>query len=171
VDVNTIEAVKEDSDIAIFNFRASSDWICGAHCSTKIKSFSHAKEKDTSHEQPFVMEGDDQPFLLSKNVGPNIVEAVHALASCLAVGFVYNADAQGINVKSLGFDVEGDVDLHAFLGLPETKRPSYENIWVEYRVNADAPKNKLVELCENVQKTSPILDIIRNPMSVSMVML
>ena len=35
----------------------------------------------------------------------------------MAVGFVYNAAAQGIRVESLEFDSEGDLDLHGFLGL------------------------------------------------------
>jgi uncharacterized OsmC-like protein len=96
------------------------------------------------------------------------VEAVlHALASCLAVGFVYNAAAQGIKVESLAFSLEGDLDLHAFLGLSDQVRPGYDNIQVRYRVKADAPREKLEALCEYVQKTSPVLDVIRNPVPVT----
>jgi uncharacterized OsmC-like protein len=92
---------------------------------------------------------------------------LHALASCLAVGFVYNAAAQGVQVDGLEFDLEGDIDLHGFLGLSEQIRPGYQNIRVSYRVKSDAPREKLEELCEYVQKTSPVLDIIRNPIPVS----
>lgn len=41
------------------------------------------------------------------------------LASCLVVGFVYNAAAQGIKIESLSFNLEGELDLQGFLGLPE----------------------------------------------------
>jgi hypothetical protein len=34
-------------------------------------------------------------------------------------------------------------------------------------VKADAPRAALEELCEYVQRTSPVLDIIRNPVPVS----
>jgi uncharacterized OsmC-like protein len=106
--------------------------------------------------------------LLGDNTGPNAVEAVlHALAACLAVGFVYNAAAQGIEVKELEFDLQGDLDLHAFLGLSEDTRPGYEGISVTYRVDADAPRQDLVALCEYVQKTSPVVDILRNPVPVN----
>ena len=41
---------------------------------------------------------------------------------------------------------------------------------VKYRVKADAPKEKLEELCAYVQKTSPVLDVLRNPVSVTIEM-
>jgi uncharacterized OsmC-like protein len=99
------------------------------------------------------------------------VEAVlHALASCLAVGFAYNAAAQGIKLERLEFDLEGDVDLHGFLGLSEKVRPGYESIRVTCRVKADAPREKLVELCDYVKRTSPVLDVVRNPVPVSVML-
>lgn len=126
------------------------------------------KRHGTARAQPFVLEGDEPPVLLGENHAPNAVEAVlHALASCLAVGFIYNAAAMGIYVESLTFKLEGDLDLHAFLGLSEKSRPGYENIKLTYRVKCDAPREKVIELCNYVQKTSPVLDIIRNPVPVT----
>jgi hypothetical protein len=70
-------------------------------------------------------------------------------------------------VDSLSFELEGDLDLHAFLGLSDKTRPGYENIKLTYRIKSDAPRDKIVELCNYVQKTSPVLDILRNPVPVS----
>ncbi len=169
--VGTIGAIKGDPDIAKFQFRAETKWINGGHCRTEFRNFYGAKAEDTSRAQSLVIEGDEPAVLLGENHGANAVEAVlHALASCLCVGFVYNASAQGISIESLDFSLEGDIDLHAFLGLSETMRPGYQNISVKYRVKADAPKEKLVELCTYVQKTSPVLDILRNPVSVTIEM-
>jgi uncharacterized OsmC-like protein len=112
--------------------------------------------------------GDEPPVLLGGNAGPNSVEAtLHALASCLNVGFIYNAAAMGIEVSSLEFDLDGDLDLLGFLGLSDKVRPGYSGIRVRYRVQADAPREKLEELCDYVQRTSPVLDIIRNPVPVT----
>lgn len=169
--VQTIDAIKSDPDIAKFQFKAKTKWINGGHCHTEIKEFFGAKADDTSREKAFVLEGDEPPVLLGENHGPNAVEVIlHALASCLSVGFIYNAAAQGITVKSLEFTTEGNLDLHGFLGLSNTQRPGYENITVRYKVEADAPKEKLVELCKYVQRTSPVLDIIRNPVAVNVEM-
>jgi len=169
--VETINAIKDQPDIAKFRFRATNNWIDGGHSRTTIQSFYGAMQEDTSRDKPFVLEGDEPPVLLGENRAPNAVETVlHALASCISVGFIYNAAAQDITVDELEMKLEGDIDLHGFLGLSENIRPGYENIKLTYKVKADAPEEKLTELCEYVQKTSPVLDIIRNPVNVSIKM-
>lgn len=166
--VGTINLIKENPGLAQFRFRAHTDWINGGHSRTRIQGFYGAGSEDTSRATPLILEGDEPPVLLGTNAGPNAVEAVlHALASCLSVGFIYNAAAQGIEVKKLEFDLEGDLDLHAFLGLSDQVRPGYRAIRLSYRVQSDAPRDKLEALCGYVQKTSPVLDIIRNPVPVS----
>lgn len=166
--VDTIDLIKKQPELAKFKFRATTEWVDGGHSRTSIQSFYGAGQEDTSRTKAFVLEGDEPPVLLGENHGPNAVETVlHALTSCLTVGYIYNAAAQGITVEELKFNVEGDVDLHNFLGLSDEVRPGYENIHLTYRVKADAPEEKLSELCEYVQKTSPVLDILRNPVQVT----
>lgn len=166
--VDTVGAVQGDPSIAQFRFRATTRWQGGGHVTTEIQGFHGAGAEDTSREAPFILVGDEPPVLLGANHGPNAVEVVlHALTSCLAVGFVYNAAARGITVRSLDFDVEGELDLHGFLGLSDDVRPGYQQVRVTYRVDADAPDDVVEELCRYVQRTSPVLDILRNPVEVS----
>ena len=166
--VATVNAIKQNPDLARFQFRAHNEWLDGGHSRTIVQQFYGAGQEDTSRTKPFILEGDEPPVLLGENVAPNAVEAVlHALASCLAVGFIYNAAAQGIHVESLSFDLEGDLDLRAFLGLSEVVRPGYEGIRLAYQVKSDAPRQKIEELCNYIQKTSPVLDIVRNPVPVT----
>jgi len=170
--VGTIDAIKGDPDIAKFQFRSETKWVNGGQCETRIKDFYGAKAEDTSRKEPLVIKGDEPAVLLGESQGANAVEAVlHALASCLCVGFVYNAAALGISISSLDFSLEGNIDLHCFLGLSETMRPGYEDIKVKVRIKADAPKEKLEELCAYAQKTSPVLDMIRNPVPVTIELL
>jgi uncharacterized OsmC-like protein len=166
--VQTVNAVKDNPDLARFHFRATSKWMGGGQSRTTIKDFYGAGQEDTSRTKPFVLEGDEPPVLLGGNIAPNAVESVlQALASCLTVGFSYNAAAQGINVKSLEFDLEGELDLHGFLGLSDKIRPGYDNVRLVYRVDCDAPPEKVDELWAYVEKTSPVLDILRNPVQVT----
>jgi uncharacterized OsmC-like protein len=164
----TVQAIQENPDLARFEFRAHNAWTRGGHSRTTIQSFYGAGQETDSRPEAFILEGDEPPVLLGTNRAPNAVEAVlHALASCLAVGFAYNAAARGIRVDSLDFDLEGELDLHGFLGLSDEVRPGYEGIHVRYRVRADAPRETIEELCAYVQRTSPVLDIIRHPVPVT----
>jgi uncharacterized OsmC-like protein len=165
--VQTVQAIQGQPDLAKFEFRAHTTWKGGGRSETAIQGFYGAGQEDSSRAEPLILTGDEPPVLLGQNAGANAVEAVlHALASCLSVGFVYNAAARGIEVRSLEFDLDGDLDLRAFLGLTEEVRPGYNNVRVRYRVDADAPRATLEELCEYVQRTSPVLDILRNPVPV-----
>jgi uncharacterized OsmC-like protein len=166
--LGTISAVERDPSLARFTFRAETDWVGGGRSRTSIRGFYGAGQEDASREEPFVLEGDEPPVLLGSNRAPNAVEAVlHALTSCLTVGFVYNAAVRGIEVEALELDVEGDLDLRPFLGLSDGLRPGFEGIEVRYRVRSGAPRERLAELCEYVQRTSPVLDVLTNPVPVS----
>jgi len=167
----TIDAIKANPELANFQFRAETEWKSGGHSRTRIQSFYGTGAEDTSRNKPFTIEADEPPVLLGSNAGPNAVEIVLAgLASCLAVGFAYNAAARGIRIDELSLSLAGNINLHGFLGLSEAVRPGYRDIRVTCRVKSDASREQLTELCEYVQKTSPVLDIIRNPVSVSVVL-
>ncbi len=170
--ISTIDAIKKDQKLANFKFRSDTAWINGGYSKTKIQGFYGAETEDISRKEPFEIETDEPQILLGTNKGPNAVEMVlTALASCLSVGLVYNAAARGIEIKSLKFSIEGDIDLHAFLGLSGIwgieNRPGYQDIKVNYSIESDASKDVLEELCEYVQKTSPVLDIISNKVPVT----
>lgn len=163
----TIGAIQENPELATFRFRATNEWQDGGHSQTRIQGFYGAGQEDESRAEPFVLDGDEPPVLLGSNRAPNAVEAVlHALASCLAVGFVYNAAAKDIEVRSLEMDLEGELDLHRFLGLSDSVRAGYRNVQVTYRVDCDADADTVDELCAYVQQTSPVMDILRNPVDV-----
>lgn len=166
--VATVEAIKATPELAKFTFRAQNTWETGGRSRTRIQGFYGAGQEDASREKPFELVGDEPPVLLGTDQAPNAVEAVlHALASCIAVGFIYNAAARGIEVTELTSSVEGDLDLHAFLGLSDVVRPGFQKIRFRYHVKSDASREKIEELCEYVQRTSPVLDIIRNAVPVS----
>jgi uncharacterized OsmC-like protein len=164
----TVEAIQADGDLANFRFRAHNVWLDGGHSRTRIQRFWGAGAEDTSRAEPFVLDGDEPHVLLGTDQAPNAVEAVlHALASCLAVGMAYNAAARGITIRSLELDLEGELDLHGFLGLSADTRAGYQHVRVSYQIDSDAPGDVIDELCAHVQRTSPVLDILRNPVDVS----
>jgi uncharacterized OsmC-like protein len=149
-----IDVIRTNPEVANFEFRAETEWINGAHSMTRIQ---------TSRGKTITLEADEPPILLGTGMAPSAVQAVlHALASCLIVSFVYNAAARDINLRSLQLALEGDLDLHAFLGISKDVRPGYQNIRVKFKVESDAPRDKIEELLEYVQRTSQVTDIVRN---------
>ena len=167
--VQTVRAIEAQPDLARFQFRSRTAWETGGRSRTTFEGFYGAGQEDTSRSEPLTILGDEPPVLLGQNAGANAVEAVlHALASCLSVGVVYNAAARDIEIRALEFELEGDLDLRAFLGLSEDVRPGYEGVRVRYRIDADASDDALTDLWEYVQRTSPVLDIITRPVPVTL---
>lgn len=165
--VDTIELIKRDPSLARFRFRSQTRWEDGGRCETRIAGF-YGAGAEMVRAKTHALAGDEPPVLLGTDTAPNAVEAVlHALAACISVGYVYNAAARGITIEALRFDAEGELDLHAFLGLSDAARPGFERITFTATVKADAKRADLEALCDYVQRTSPVLDIIRNPVPVS----
>jgi uncharacterized OsmC-like protein len=169
--VDTINLIQENPDLAKFEFRTRSQWEGGGRSLTTIEGYYGAGE-ERPHQRTHILVGDEPDVLLGQDSGPNALETVlAALASCLAVGYAYNAAARGIEIEDLTFELDGKLDLHAFLGLSEDTRPGFESVRVRWSVDSPASRDELIELCEYVQKTSPVLDIIANrvPVSVELV--
>ena len=165
--LQTIDAVQGDANVASFTFRASSTWQEGTLNTGRIHGFTHAGGEDTSRGEPFELTGDEPPVLLGRNRGPNAVEIVlQALGFCYAVGYVANAAARGIEIDRMDYEVEGDIDLRAFLG-QDGHRPGFTEIRVTGTVSSsNASDEQLTELCQYVQDTSPVRDVIANPVPV-----
>jgi uncharacterized OsmC-like protein len=166
--VATIGAVQGDPNLAKFTFRARSSWEAGGRNKGEIREFEHAGATTTERPQAFELIGDEPPVLLGTNAGPNAVELVlQALAFCYAVGYAYNAAARGIEIQELRYEIEGELDLHRFLALGGPRAGFAEiraKSWVR---SPNATVAQLEELCQYVQDTSPVRDILADPVPVT----
>ncbi len=162
--MDTIDAVKSDSALAQFQFRAKTHWQSGAHVLTQIQDFYGVKEEDHSRAKPFVLEGDEPPLLLGSNIGANAVELLLAgINACLSVGIVYNAAARGITIEQMSLEASGDMDLRGFLGISREVRPGCQSVQVTCHIKSDATEEQIADLLEHVQNTSPVTDMVRHP--------
>jgi uncharacterized OsmC-like protein len=166
--LETVDAIKADPRLASFTFRATTSWQDGTHSVARIGEFTHAGDEDQSRAAPFVLEGDEPPVLLGQNHGPNAVELLlAALGFCYAVGYVANAAARGIEIEEMSYQIEGDIDLRNFLGISGEVRPGFSEIRAKVLVKAPgASEQDLKELCAYVQDTSPVKDVLENPVPV-----
>ena len=135
--------IQEEPEVADTKWSAHVKWKGGFRSEATIRDFD-----------PVV--SDEPPALGGSNTGPNPVEQVlAALGNCLAVGYAANATAAGIELNDLSIDLEGDLDLHTFLGLTEGNA-GYSGITVKVNIDSDAPEADLQAIHDKVVNTSPV---------------
>ena len=135
--------ILETPDLAASRWAAEVSWKGGFRSETKIRSFDPVPS-------------DEPKPLGGTNTAPNPVEQVlGALGNCLAVGFAANATAAGIEIRDMTLVVEGDLDLHVFLGLKDG-HAGFSGIKVHVDIDSDATPEALQALHDKVLASSPV---------------
>jgi uncharacterized OsmC-like protein len=159
----TLDLLKEQPELAKFQFRARNHWVDGAHNRSTIKGFYGAGEEDTSRTEAFVVDAGEPAILLGTDSGPNPAEyLLHALAACLTTTLVYVAAARDVKLTEVESTLEGDLDIRGAFGLSENHRNGFERINVRFKIKGDAPDEKLREVVERAQQRSAVFDMVTN---------
>jgi uncharacterized OsmC-like protein len=152
-----VEAIRNEPATADTVWRATVDWKRGFQSEARIREFEPVQS-----DEPVSLGGEDS--------APNPVEQIlAALGNCLAVGYAANASVAGIELKGLQIELEGDLDLHTFLGLGEANA-GFETIDVKVSIDSDAPAADLEELHRRVVSTSPVGHTLQRPIPVNVVL-
>lgn len=163
----TINAVREQRDLAKFQFRASSRWVAGTHTRTKAEPFAGAGGEHT-HKADYGYDMDHPAVLVGQDNGPTPVEfLLHGLAGCITSGIANIAAARGVKLTSVESMVEGTMDLAGILGLSDEVRNGYQQINVTFKIAGDAPPEKLREIVEQSRNRSAVYDVITNAVPVN----
>src|SRR3954454_8031353 len=97
----TLDLIKQQPELAQFQFRATNRWLGGAHNRSAIKGFYAAGGEDASRTQEFELDAGEPAILLGTDTGPNPAEyLLHALAACLTTSIVYVAAARKVTLTS-----------------------------------------------------------------------
>jgi uncharacterized OsmC-like protein len=89
------------------------------------------------------------------------------LAACLTQTIIAHATSRGIQVDSIGIDVEGDVDMRGFTGISNDVRPGAQQFRVNINIKSDtASEEQINELREIGKRFSPAFDTLTNGTSV-----
>jgi uncharacterized OsmC-like protein len=162
----TINAVREQPELARFRFRASNRWLRGTHSRSRIESFSGAGGEH-AHATDFQFDADHPKVLVGQDQGPTPVEVVlHALASCLTAGIGNIAAARGVALNEVESTVEGEIDLRGLLGISDEVRNGYNQIRVSFKISGNAPPEKLREIVDQSRRRSAVFDVITNSVPV-----
>ena len=162
----TLDAVKGDTELAKFQFRATNRWLSGTHNRSTIHGYRGAKQEMT-HQQAFTFDADHPPVLVGGDNGPTPVEyLLHALAACLTAGIANIAAARGVTLTEVSSTVTGDIDLLGILGLSDGVRNGYQQIEIDFTIRGDDPE-KLRAVIEQSRRRSAVFDVLTNGVPVS----
>ena len=136
--------IQDSPEAASTTWKAAVTWEHGFRSTASIRHFEPV--------------GSDEPEALGgTDTAPNPVEQLlAALGNCLAVGYAANATAAGVEINNLRIDLEGELDLHTFLGLDPDGNAGYQAIRAKVTLDTDAPSEILEELHQRVTGTSPV---------------
>ena len=166
--VQTVEALKNDPQLAQFEFRARNQWINGGENRSTIQDFYGACAEDESRSEPFVYTNGEPPILLGNNEGGNPVEyLLHALAGCVTTTTVLHATARGIPIHKLSTVLVGDIDLQGLLALDDEAPVGYRSIRIEMDIEADASDEEIEELISFARDHSPVCNTVCKPVPVT----
>jgi uncharacterized OsmC-like protein len=164
----TLDAIKADPSLGVFQFRALNRWVDGAHNRSTIRAFYGAGQEDSTRTHAFTLDAGEPAILLGSDTGPNPAEyLLHALAACLTTSLVYVAAARGVRLTEVESTLEGDMDVQGALGLSDDYRNGFERIHVSFRIAGDAPEEKLREVVERAQQRSAVFDMVTNGVPVT----
>ena len=164
----TLDLIKEQPELAKFQFRASNRWLGGAHNRSTIKDLYGAGQEDDSRAVSFVVDAGEPAVLLGVDTGPNPAEALlHALAACLTTTLVYIAAARKVNLTEVESVLEGNMDVRGCLGVSDDVRNGFSDIRVRFSISGDAPEEKLREIVERAKARSAVFDMVSHGVPVA----
>jgi len=163
----TIDAVRNQPELAKFRFRATNRWVAGTHSRTTIEQFSGAGG-DHMHTQTFTYDADHPAVLVGADNAPTPVEfLLHALGACLMAGVANIASARGVTLTSVEASIEGDINLLGLLGISDEVRNGYEQIRVTFTIDGDASPETLRKIVEQSRSRSAVYDVLTNGVAVT----
>ncbi|HSM43462.1 MAG TPA: OsmC family protein, partial [Acidimicrobiia bacterium] len=125
-------------------WKSTVDWKGGFRSESRTRDFAPVPS-----DEPVGLGGED--------TAPNPVEQIlGAFGNCLAVGYAANATAAGIELRNVRIELEGDLDLHTFLGLRDGGHAGFESIKATVSIESDAPVDEIEDLHRRVVATSPV---------------
>jgi uncharacterized OsmC-like protein len=160
----TLDAVKNQKEIAKFQFRASNTWVSGTHNRSQLSGFYGAMQ-ELQHKQVTTLDADHPAVLVGQDNGPTPIEFVlHAIAACLTSGLANIAAARRVDLHKVTSTVEGDIDLLGLLGLSDgTVRNGYQEIRITFHIEGDADAETLRGLVEQSRRRSAVYDVLTTP--------
>ncbi|MBL6918791.1 MAG: OsmC family protein [Gammaproteobacteria bacterium] len=140
-------------------------------CAVSVKVDSQLVEGFMSRVQArdFDIVVDQNKGMGGTNQGPRPSEYVlAALAACQEVTYRLYADALDIPLEDVSVSLTGHSDARGFFGLDDSVRAGFSHVTGEIKIQSSASDNEIERLQQAVNQHCPVLDDLRNPVSVKL---
>ena len=160
-------ALTDAPEAADFVWRATTEWVRGTRTESTVDEFSGLGENHT-HKSTLSYTADHPEVFASEDHGPTPVEFVLVgLATCLTAGVAAVAQNRNIQLNSVKASIEGDMNILGILGGDPEVRNGFNNIRVNFEIDADADADEIAALVAQSQKRSAVFDALTNPTNVT----
>ena len=141
------------------------NWVSGTRMDVKTIPMQLGNYKLV---RDFKFEVDEPAQLGGINKAPNPQEYLLAgVASCVAVTFMTGATTNKVAIEHLRIKLEGELDLAGFLGLKAQFHPGFDQLNMNIEIKADASKEVLNKIMDNVKRYSPNFNNMENVVKIN----
>lgn len=161
-----IAGIAADPARGMTHWKVVNTWQGRTHNRARVEGFSIGGE---FVKREFAIDVDEPLQLGGANRYPNPQEyLLAAVTACMMVGFVAIATLKGIRLDRLEIEIEGDIDLRAFLLIDLGVTPGYEALHYTVRVSGDATEAEFAEIHRLVMASSPNFHNATHPVPMRM---
>jgi len=156
-----IEAMTQDPSKAMTQWQIASHWRGGTRSDSHVTGYCTGgrmvpKDFTIRMDEPFQLCGTNQfaspqEYLLA------------ALNACMIVAYVAICALEGIGLKELRIETEGDIDMRGFLGISPEVKPGYDQLRYTVHIMGNGTPEQFERIHRTVMATSHNYFAVRNP--------
>ena len=137
------------------------------HTTTKIQNF-FGLGAEQNHKAETVLDADHPEVFAAPDDAITPIEyLLVGLTSCLTAGVASVAQNRGIQLRSVKATIEGNHDIRGILGADSDVRNGFNDIKVNFSIDADATPEEIAGPVAQSQKRSAVFDALTNPTDVT----
>ncbi|NOX20048.1 MAG: OsmC family protein [Nitrospirae bacterium] len=149
-----IEFFKRKPEAAIYRPKVSSRLIEGLYTETRVRE--HTVKADYAEAAG------------GTNRAPNPIELLlSALAACIESAVYEFAAYEGIRIKAVEAEVEGELDLRGLFMVDDSVSPGFKHVSYTLKIRSSDDPDRVKELAQRVIAHCPVVDSLIRPVTLN----
>jgi uncharacterized OsmC-like protein len=162
------KAFRDNPASAKRTVKVRSSWLKGTKTMVEIGEQEANGTRVTPTTRKFIVTADAPPGLAGVDAGPSAPELLlAALAHCVTAGIATNAAMFDVPIDALDIEMDAAIDLRGVFGHDKSVRNGFTDITYTVTIQSPAPEEKVRRCKETIDRKSPVLDTLVNPVKIS----